>query len=127
MVWLLDLEWSTQHARKIFNCPRVVLSQQVWEQFVAVPNGVRGQCEGCRIWDLLCFLGAANLFPRDPRKIANQVRFPASVVNDNRDSGEEMKDGDYLPTNFWLVAHASIDEVGSPCLVVTLPHEECLM
>jgi hypothetical protein len=127
MVWLLDLEWSMQLIREQIGCPRVALSQNVWEQFIAIPDGVRGQCEGCRMWDLLCFLHAAIRFPRHPRQIANHVRFRASVVNDNREFGEEMKDEDYRPTDFWLVAHAAVDGAGSPCLVVTLPHEDCLM
>ncbi|MBI2803520.1 MAG: hypothetical protein HYX68_00875 [Planctomycetes bacterium] len=79
------------------------------------------------MWDLLCFLRSTIWLLRHARQMVTRVRFLASVVNDNRESGEEMNDEDYRPTDFWLVAHAVIDGAGSPCLVVTLPHEECLV
>jgi hypothetical protein len=124
MVWLLDT-YATRRMQKTLGWRRVVLSQEIWEQFVAIPHGIKGQSEDLRIWDLLVFLSAGLGDLANPDRVVSCVGFLASVVNDNRDSGDEMDDADYLPTDFQLTACAGVDEAGFPCLVVTL-HEECL-
>jgi hypothetical protein len=125
MVWLLD-GYAMWRIQQTLGWRRVVLSQAVWERFVAIPDGVRSQCEDLRIWDLLIFLrcGVGDL--AGPGRILNHVGFLASVVNDTRDSCDDLDAADWPPTDFQLMASAGLDEEGSPCLVVTLPQEECL-
>jgi hypothetical protein len=127
MVWLLDNGYAMRRFQQSLGWRRVVLSQHVWRQFVAIPHGIRGQSEDLRIWDLLIFLRVGISDLANPDRVVNRVGFLASVVNDNRDSRDDMDDADYLPTDFQLVASAGVDEAGFPCLVVMLPHEECLM
>src|SRR3989442_5065535 len=104
MVWLLDNGFAMWRIQQTLGCCRVVLSQQVWQRFVAIPHGIRGQSEELRIWDLLIFLRVGFSHLANPDRIVHRVGFLASVVNDNPDSGDDMDDADYLPTDFQLVA-----------------------
>ena len=126
MVWLIDgygmSRWVSSRGWR-----RVVLSQRVWERCVVVPEGVRGQTEGIRLWDLLAFLGdAVGSNPATPCRYGNRVGFFAGVVNDNRD---ECDDGsrDFPTTKLSLEARAGLADDGSPCLIVTLPEEDDLL
>ena len=125
MVWLLD-GYAMKRFQQSLGWRRVVLSQAVWERFIALPDGVRSQSEALRIWDLLIFLRYGIDDLTKPGRILNRVGFIASVVNDNRDSCDDMDASVWPPTDFLLLAFARVDEEGSPCLVVTLPHEEFL-
>lgn len=124
MVWLLD-GYAMSRMQETLGWRRVVLSQAVWERFVAMPDKVRDQSEDLRIWDLLIFVRCGIDLAGNGRNL-NHVGFLASVVNDDRDSCDDMGASDWPPTDFYLAASAGIDEAGSPCLVVTLPCEDGL-
>ena len=124
MVWLIDgygmKRWLSHRGWR-----RVVLSQRVWERCVVVPEGVRGQSEDIRLWDLLVFLGEGiGPAPAMPRRYGNRVGFTAAVVNDNRDECDDADGRDWPTMKLSLVARAGVADDGSPCLIVTL-REEC--
>jgi hypothetical protein len=106
----------------------VAVSQAVWERCVALPEGVTGQTEDLRLWDLLVFLGCGMMRPEltTSRRAPSRFEYPASVVNDNRDECDPALEQDWPNPNLWLAATAILDDHGSPCLVVTLPEEDAL-
>lgn len=121
MVWLIEC-YGTRRWLSSQGWRHVALSQRVWERCVVVPEGVWGQSEDIRIWDLLVFLGDALWHNQGtPHRSGNRVGFNASVVNDNRDWGED--DRFWLPTRVPLVARAGLAADGSSCLFVTLQGE----
>jgi hypothetical protein len=125
MVWLLD-GYALERMVQRYGWRRVVLSQAVWDRCVRVPEGVVGQNESLRIWDLLCFLREVmHPWLAVPRLADHRVGFLTSVVNDNRDFGED--EGLWLPTEVELVAMPSIDDYEAPSLVVMLAHENRLV
>ena len=122
MVWLVDgyamKRWVQSHGWR-----RVGLSQAVWEWCVVVPEGIEGQSEDLRIWDLLCFLhGAIRRGSILDRFNLDHADFVTSVLNDNRDWDDSCE---WIPTEVELVAMRGADEYGAPCIVVTLPDENC--
>lgn len=123
MVWLIDGSYEKDRLSQRYGWRRIVVSQLVWERCVAVPEGVRGQREGDRFWDLTCFIQGALLSgPALDDRPVSRVDFYAGVVNDNRHEYED--DGRDWPTSMVpLVARAGVDDDGSSCLVVTFPGE----
>lgn len=124
MIWLPD-GYALSRVQA-FGWHRVVLSQSVWDLFIRMPVGVKGQSEATRIWDLLMFLRSGLNEPGRARTSLGRVSFIASVVNDTRDCCEELHAVRFLPTNYVLIARSGLDGAGSPCLVVTLPQEKHL-
>ena len=108
---------------QMFGWRRVVLSKAVWDKCIRVPEGVVGQSENLRIWDLLCFLRQAMPLHHAGLRHDDRVGFLASVVNDNRDFGEA--EGLWLPTAVELVVLSGVDDDEAPCLIVMLAHENC--
>ena len=102
----------TETAREAgFRIP-VALTRAVWAEYVAVPEGVEGQDEAGRLWDVLwmCRYGIGR-----SRDGASEIRFRLHVRNDNR-TGE--------PPLVTLKAHCGPDDDGSPCITVMLPDED---
>lgn len=123
MVWLID-GYGMKRWLRGRGWRRVVLSQRVWERCVVVPEGVKGQSEDIRLWDLLVFLGdGLGPDPAMPRRYGNRVGFTAGVVNDNRDECDDADGRDWPTTRLSLVARAGVADDGSPCLIVTLRGE----
>ena len=125
MVWLIEGDETSRLARR-YGWRRVVVSQLVWERCVAVPEGVKDQREGDRLWDLFCFLeGALGFDPDADRRVVNRVNFYAGVVNDNRHEREDGDDDgrDWPTTKLSLVVRTAVAGDGSACLVVTFRGE----
>lgn len=125
MVWLIDGSYEKDRLSRRYGWRRVVVSQLVWERCVAVPEGVRGQREGDRFWDLTCFIqGALQSTPDVHDRPVNRIDFYADVVNDNRHEHEDDDDGrDWPTTKLPLVARAGVADDGSSCLEVTFRGE----
>ncbi|MFO0888321.1 MAG: DUF6573 family protein [Isosphaeraceae bacterium] len=77
---LLDVTETAKEAG--FKVP-VALTRAVWAEYVRVPEGVEGQDEAGRLWDVLCMcrFGVARGEDRD----ASEVLFQLHVRNDDRD------------------------------------------
>jgi hypothetical protein len=103
----------TETAREAgFKIP-VALTAAVWAEYVEVPEGVEGQDEAGRLWDILWM--ARYGVARGKNRDASEVHFPLHVRNDNRD-GE--------PPRVTLKAVWGPDDDGTPCLTVMLPDED---
>jgi hypothetical protein len=89
----------------------VALTRAVWCEYVKVPEGVEGQDEAGRLWDVLFMLVEALCGslcgPRDT------IHYQLSVRNDNR-----------APKLVTLKAVCGPDDDGSPCITVMLPDED---
>jgi hypothetical protein len=89
----------------------VALTRSVWDAYVSVPEGVEGQDERGRLWDVLVMLRFAVATAPD----ASQVRYRLHVRNDNRE-GE--------PPLVELKAMCGPDDDAKPCITVMLPSED---
>jgi hypothetical protein len=88
----------------------VALTRGVYESYVAVPPGVRGQDVEGRLWDLLWLL---NLAIRCQRPQGPVLHYELLVRNDNRKARKvELK------------AVCGPADDGSPCLTVMHPWED---
>jgi hypothetical protein len=87
----------------------VALTRAVYEQFVAVPEGVAGQDEKGRLWDLLNLLR----FAASQSKGEAEIPFTLDVWNDNR-----------KPRLVTLKAVCGPDDDAAPCLTVMMPDED---
>lgn len=103
---------------------RVAVSRRVWDRCVALPEGVQGQTEAIRLWDLLVFLwtGIREAPVTDGELVAG-FGFAASVVNDNRDEHPQANGHRWPDPNIRLAAFATIGRGGSPYLVVVSSEE----
>lgn len=104
---------------------RVFLSTGVAERCLKVPEGVFEQTTGDRIRDLLSFL--EFYLKQAPVRVYGDVnagfRFPMNVVNENR-KRSEYGDGPEMPgTTVLLWVFATIDQGGTPALIVTTEEE----
>lgn len=119
MAEMIELDESVVHPLLRVPGWEVAVSRAVWERCVAVPDGVEGQSETLRLWDLLVFLWAAfrDYLASGRDSFAGFV-FRASVVNDNRDWAEDAGELDWPDPNVRLVAVACINTAGRPCLLV---------
>ena len=88
----------------------VALTRAVWSLYVAVPDGVRGQDEAGRLWDLLWVSRHAIRMARPGTSI---VLYQLHVRNDSR-----------KPRPVTLKAVCGPDDYGSPCITVMLPDED---
>lgn len=77
---LVDVSETTKEAGIRYP---VALTRSVWATFVKVPEGVKGQDEDGRLWDI-CWMTryAIQISPQE----ANTVKVRISVRNDNRES-----------------------------------------
>lgn len=107
---LVDVTETAKEAG--FRIP-VALTCAVWAEYVAVPEGVEGQDEVGRLWDVLwmCRFGIGRGNNRD----ASEVLFQLHVRNDNRE-------GD--PPLVTLKAVCGPDDDGEPCITIMLPVED---
>jgi hypothetical protein len=89
----------------------VALTHTVWADYVAVPDGVEGQDEAGRLWDVLwmCRFGISR-----GRGDEAEILFQLHVRNDNR-PGE--------PPLVTLKAVCGPDDDGTPCITVMDPDE----
>ena len=85
------------------------LTSAAWDLYVRVPQGVTGQDEAGRLWDVLWMLRYAIL--SGPR--GNPIQFEFYVQND--DSG---------PQRVTLKSVAGPDDDGNPCVTIMLPDED---
>jgi len=106
---LVDVTETAKEAG--FRIP-VALTQSVWAEYVAVPEGVEDQDEKGRLWDVLwmCRYGIS----RGNRDQA-EILFKLHVRNDNRE-GE--------PPLVTLKAVCGPDDDASPCITIMLPDED---
>ena len=85
------------------------VTSAVWSQYVAVPEGVDGQDENGRLWDILnMFRFAALKSPRD-----SELLFDLVVKNDER-----------APQPVTLKAVCGPGDMGEPVLTIMLPDED---
>lgn len=96
----------TETAKKAgFKC-RVAATTAVWEKYVVVPDGVEGQDERGRLWDIVWML-------RHAIKQSRELHFDLFVQNDN--------------TRATLVKLKSVcvpSDDGSLCITIMLPRED---
>ncbi len=109
---LIDVSATAREAG--FRYP-VAVTAAVWSKCVAVPDGVEGQDEMGRLWDVLWMLHAA--IAMNPRAVGGngELLYRLCVRNDDRD-GE--------PPLVTLKAVCAGDDDGSPCLTIMLPEED---
>lgn len=88
----------------------VAMTASVWEDCVRVPEGVEGQDEAGRQWDILFMLRHAIRTTTPPGR---EMRFQLLVRNDNR-----------APRPVTLKAVIGPDDNGNPCLTVMKPEED---
>lgn len=88
----------------------VALTHAVWTQYVAVPEGVSGQDETGRLWDILSMLRFT--IARKP-DTGGELFFSVIVRNsENRSSTVKLK------------CLLGPDDDGGPCLTILLPDED---
>jgi hypothetical protein len=103
---LIDVTSTAKEAG--FRFP-VALTRGVWDRYVEVPEGVHGQDEAGRLWDILFMLHHAIRAEKD----APLVLFRLYVRNDNSS-----------PLLVTLKAICAGDDDGSPCVTILLPTED---
>jgi uncharacterized protein DUF6573 len=88
----------------------VALTRAVWNRYVEVPNGVTGQDEIGRLWDIvwMCWLAAR-------RHNSGEMKFQLLVRNDDR-PGE--------PPLVTLKAHCGPGDQAEPVVTIMLPDED---
>ena len=106
---LIDVTDTAKEAG--FRIP-VALTAAVWAEYVTVPDGVAGQDERGRLWDVLFMLLMAI---RSGRESGTEVRYRLHVRNDNR-VGE--------PPLVELKSVCGPNDDGTPCVTVMLPEED---
>jgi hypothetical protein len=106
---LVDVTETAKEAG--FKVP-VAVTRAVWARYVAVPEGVEGQDEKGRLWDVLwmCRLGIARGTSYKP-----EVLFRLHVRNDNREG---------VPPLVTLKAVCGPDDDASPCVTIMEPDED---
>jgi hypothetical protein len=90
----------------------VALTRAVCCDYVVVADGVDGQDEAGRLWDVLCMLRFA-IKTAGPRQAV--ISCSLNVRNDNRPG---------IPRLVRLKAVCGPNDDGSPCITVMLPHED---
>lgn len=88
------------------------LTQAVYEKYVRVPEGVRGQDETGRLWDILWMLRAALCTNED---LGDRVSFAVHVRNNNRHG---------TPPLVNLIAHVGPGDEMEPVITIMLPDED---
>jgi hypothetical protein len=87
------------------------VTEAVWRKYVAVPEGVAGQDEQGRLWDILWMLRCAIV--RDRGTEASRIDFQLLVRNDNR-----------RPEKVTLKALCGPGDDAEPVITIMLPHED---
>lgn len=105
---LIDVSETAREAS--FSYP-VALTRAVWSKYVEVPEGVEGQDEAGRLWDIVWMFRHAIRRNSD----RSELRFQLHVRNDNRDG---------TPPLVELKAVCGPGDDGSPCITVMLPEED---
>ena len=90
----------------------VALTRAVWDRYVMVPDGVAGQDETGRLWDVLwmCRIQALGLWGKKP-----EMLFKLHVCNDNREG---------TPPLVTLKAHCGPGDDGASVVTIMLPGED---
>lgn len=104
---LVDVSTTAQEAGLRFP---VALTCAVWGQYVEVPEGVEGQDEAGRLWDILWMLAIAI---RGSKDLGDTLNFQLYVRNENRRAD--------LVT---LKAVCGPNDDASPCITVMLQNED---
>jgi hypothetical protein len=107
---LIDVTETAREAG--FRIP-VALTYAVWQQYVAVPEGVTCQDEAGRLWDVLFMLR----FAIRTGDGGSELRYHLHVRNDNREGDPPLVE---------LKAVCGPDDDGSPCITVMNPEESAL-
>src|SRR5262245_52626309 len=105
MVHLIDVpEDLTQPPFRIPGW-RVAVSQRVWAVCVALPDGVEGQTEEIRLWDLLVYLWSEvrHALAYSTTK-TTAIRFETVVMNDKREDSGDAEDRVWPTTGVRLAA-----------------------
>jgi hypothetical protein len=105
--FLVDVSTTAKEAGLRFP---VALTRTVWGQYVEVPDGVEGQDEAGRLWDILWMLAVAIKRSKEP---GDTMQFQLYVRNDNR-----------RPRLVTLKAVCGPNDDASPCITVMLPEED---
>lgn len=87
------------------------LTAAVWAQYVRVPDGVTGQDEQGRLWDILWMLRRAVL--NEDAGGFSEVRFRLLVRNNSQ-----------RPVRVQLKAICGPGDRGEPVITILLPHED---
>jgi hypothetical protein len=105
---LIDVTETAREAG--FRIP-VAVTRAVWDQYVAVPEGVTCQDEAGRLWDVLFMLR----FAIRTGDGGSETRYRLHVRNDNREGDPPLVE---------LKAVCGPDDDGSPCITVMTPSED---
>jgi hypothetical protein len=102
----------TKLAREVGWVTPVALTRTVWDRYVKVPEGVVGQDETGRLWDLLwmCRIQAHRLRGEQP-----EMLFKLHVRNDNREG---------TPPLVTLKAHCGPGDDRAAVVTIMLPDED---
>lgn len=103
--YLVDVTETAKEAG--FRYP-VALTNAVYVRYVEVPEGVEGQDQSGRLWDILFMCGL-----KMRKTSGDRCFFELLVRNDNR-----------RPQRVKLKAVCSGDDEGKPCITVMLPDED---
>ena len=107
---LIDVSETAKEAG--FRIP-VALTAGVWARFVDVPEGVEGQDEAGRLWDILALLRfAIREQGAGPNK---EIRYCLHVRNSNAEG---------MPPLVKLKGVCGYDDDARPCITVMLPDED---
>lgn len=107
---LVDASQAAKEAG--FKVP-VALTRAVWAEFVEVPEGVEGQDESGRLWDVVWMCRFA--IGRGKNRDASEFLFQLRVRNDDRE-GE--------PPLATLKAVCGPDDDANPCITIMRPEED---
>jgi hypothetical protein len=106
---LIDVTDTAREAG--FQIP-VAVTSSVWSDCVTVPDGVVGQDERGRLWDVLTMLFFAV---RNLRNSGSIIRYQLHVRNDNRDAEPPLVE---------LKAICGPGDDESPCITIMFPDED---
>lgn len=87
----------------------IAVTNSVWKKYVTVPEGVIGQDEQGRLWDILWMLKNAILQSKDSKELS----YGLYVRNNNRN-----------PKFVYLKAVCGPGDNGEPVITVMLPEED---
>ena len=108
---LVDVSETAREAGFVYP---VALTRAVWNNYVAVPEGVTCQDESGRLWDILTMLHFAIRRSNDP----TTIRYQLYVRNQNRRARLDRRD---LVT---LKAICSPGDAAEPVITIMLPGED---
>ena len=107
---LVDVSTSEEAIEAKFTCP-VALTRTVWDKYVQVPEGVWGQDQKGRLWDILYIFSIAARSHRQ----CDTMYFQLHVRNNNKDG---------MPPLVTLKGVCGPGDEGEPVITIMLADED---